>query len=106
MILWQEDGHHPPRAGYSQTAQARAEEVIMQRVELSDVEQQVYVAVTALEARGQVPSPEAIADEAGLPEDQLTSPLHELAEKNLVHREDSPMEGLDFGPRWCAVQPA
>jgi RIO-like serine/threonine protein kinase len=78
----------------------------MQRVELSDIEQRVFTAVTALEARGQVPFPDAIADEAGLPEDQVAAPLHDLVEKNLVHREDSPLEGLDFGPRWCAVQPA
>lgn len=66
----------------------------------------LLVAVTALEARGQVPYPDAIADQAGLTEDQLAAPLHDLAEKNLLHREDSPLEGLDFGPRWCAVQPA
>ncbi|MFC7551010.1 hypothetical protein [Plantactinospora sp. GCM10030261] len=79
----------------------------MQKVKLSEVEERVYVAVTALEARGQVPFPEAIAEEAGLTEDDLVAPLRELTEKNLVHREDSPpLAGLDFGPRWCAVQPA
>jgi hypothetical protein len=78
----------------------------MQQVQLSDLEQRVYVAVTALEARGQVPYPAAIAQEAGIPEDQLVTPLHGLGEKNLLHREDSPVAGLDFGPRWCARQPA
>lgn len=78
----------------------------MQGVELSEAEERVYDAVTALEARGQVPFPDAIAEEAGLTEDDLHLPLHLLAEKNLLHREDSPLEGLNFGPRWCAVQPA
>jgi len=78
----------------------------MQQIQLSELEQRVYVAVTALEARGQVPYPAAIAQEAGVPEEQLVAPLHELGVKNLVHREDSPLAGLDFGPRWCARQPA
>jgi hypothetical protein len=78
----------------------------MRQVQLSDVEEQVYIAVTTLEARGQVPYPAAIAAEAGLPEEQLAAPLHNLSVKNLLHREDSPLAGLDFGPRWCAHQPA
>nr|MDT0657743.1 hypothetical protein [Micromonospora sp. DSM 115978] len=76
----------------------------MQQMQLSEVEQQVYVAIGALEARGQVPFPDAIAEETGLTEDQLVVPLHDLGEKNLLHREDSPMAGLDFGPRWCTSQ--
>jgi hypothetical protein len=78
----------------------------MQQIQLSDVEQRVYVAVTTLEARGEVPYPAAIAQEADLAEEQLVTPLHDLGEKNLLHREDSPIAGLDFGPRWCARQPA
>ncbi len=78
----------------------------MQQLQLSDIEQRVYLAVTMLEARGQVPFPDAIAEEVGLPEDQLHAPLHDLGQKNLLHREDSPVEGLDFGPRWCTRQPA
>jgi hypothetical protein len=78
----------------------------MEQVPLSEIEERVYVAVTTLEARGQVPYPAVIAQEAGLSEEQLTAPLHNLGEKNLVHREDSPLAGLDFGPRWCARQPA
>ncbi|ROT28314.1 hypothetical protein [Micromonospora sp. HM5-17] len=76
----------------------------MQQLNLTDLEQRVYVAVTTLEARGQVPFPEAIAEEAGVPEEELATPLHVLGEKNLLHREDSPLEGLDFGPRWCSHQ--
>ncbi|MFY1692154.1 hypothetical protein [Plantactinospora sp. WMMB782] len=76
----------------------------MQQLNLTEIEQRVYQAVTTLEARGQVPFPEAIADEVGLPADQLVTPLHVLGEKNLLHREDSPLEGLDFGPRWCSQQ--
>ncbi|MFB9238595.1 hypothetical protein ACFFWC_24225 [Plantactinospora siamensis] len=78
----------------------------MQGVDLSEAEQRVYGAVTALEARGEVPYPDAIARESGIAEDDIHGPLHLLGEKNLLHREDSPLEGLDFGPRWCAVQPA
>jgi hypothetical protein len=78
----------------------------MEQIPLSDLEERVYVAVTALEARGQVPYPAVIAQEAGLSEEQLVTPLHNLGEKNLLHREDSPLAGLDFGPRWCARQPA
>ncbi|MEU5950587.1 hypothetical protein ACIBTZ_02745 [Micromonospora sp. NPDC049460] len=76
----------------------------MRQVQLSDVEERVYDAVAALEARGQVPYPDLIAQEAGLTEEQLRAPLHLLTEKNLLHREDSPMAGLDFGPRFCAQQ--
>ena len=78
----------------------------MQQVQLSEVEQRVYQAVTALEARGQVPYPDLIAEESGLTEEQVGSPLHLLTEKGLLHREDSPMAGLDFGPRFCARQMA
>ncbi|MEU5566387.1 MULTISPECIES: hypothetical protein [Micromonospora] len=78
----------------------------MQRVQLSDVEQRVYQAVTALEARGQVPYPDLIGEEAGLSAEELNAPLHLLTEKGLLHREDSPMAGLDFGPRFCARQMA
>lgn len=78
----------------------------MRQVQLSDLEERVYAAVTALEAKGQVPYPSAIADESGLAEEQLTAPLHDLSVKNLLHREDSPLAGLDFGPRWCAHQAA
>ncbi|WP_410809183.1 hypothetical protein [Micromonospora sp. 067-2] len=78
----------------------------MQQVQLSEVEQRVYQAVTALEARGQVPYPDLIAEESGLNEEQVETPLHQLTEKGLLHREDSPMAGLDFGPRFCARQMA
>ncbi|MFG3556550.1 hypothetical protein ACGGAQ_19430 [Micromonospora sp. NPDC047557] len=78
----------------------------MQRVQLSEVEQRVYQAVTALEARGQVPYPDLIAEGSGLTEEQVHTPLHELTQKGLLHREDSPMAGLDFGPRFCARQMA
>ncbi|WP_433341807.1 hypothetical protein [Micromonospora sp. CA-111912] len=78
----------------------------MQQVRLSDVEERVYQAVAALESRGQVPYPDMIAQESGLPQDEIHGPLHMLTEKNLLHREDSPMAGLDFGPRWCARQMA
>ncbi|MET8265421.1 hypothetical protein ACWD8I_26770 [Micromonospora arida] len=78
----------------------------MQQVQLSEAEQRVYQAVTTLEARGQVPYPDLIAQESGLTEEQVGSPLHLLTEKGLLHREDSPMAGLDFGPRFCARQMA
>lgn len=78
----------------------------MRQLQLTEVEQRVYTAVMTLEARGQVPFAEAIAEEAGLPEEELTAPLHELGVKDLLHREDSPLAGLDFGPRWCSRQPA
>ncbi|WCN78723.1 hypothetical protein [Micromonospora sp. LH3U1] len=78
----------------------------MQQVQLSEAEQRVYQAVTALEARGQVPYPDLIAEESGLTGEQVGSPLHLLTEKGLLHREDSPMAGLDFGPRFCARQMA
>ncbi|SIM74100.1 hypothetical protein [Micromonospora cremea] len=78
----------------------------MQQVQLSEVEQRVYQAVTALESRGQVPYPDMIAEESGLAQEQLNAPLHLLTEKGLLHREDSPMAGLDFGPRFCARQMA
>lgn len=76
----------------------------MPQLDLSDLEQRVYVAVTALEARGQVPFPDAIAEESGLTLEELSVPLRDLGVKNLLHREDSPLEGLDFGPRWCSRQ--
>ncbi|MCG5471305.1 hypothetical protein ABZ356_30580 [Micromonospora zamorensis] len=78
----------------------------MQQVQLSEAEQRVYQAVTTLEARGQVPYPDLIAEESGLTQEQVDSPLHLLTEKGLLHREDSPMAGLDFGPRFCARQMA
>ncbi|MEH0930423.1 hypothetical protein [Micromonospora sp. CPCC 205558] len=78
----------------------------MQQVQLSEAEQRVYQAVTVLEARGQVPYPDLIAEESGFTEEQVGSPLHLLTEKGLLHREDSPMAGLDFGPRFCARQMA
>ncbi|MFE0532388.1 hypothetical protein ACFW0V_32785 [Micromonospora parva] len=78
----------------------------MQQVQLSEAEQRVYQAVTTLEARGQVPYPDLIAEESGLTEEQVVNPLHLLTEKGLLHREDSPMAGLDFGPRFCARQMA
>ncbi|MET7377179.1 MULTISPECIES: hypothetical protein [Micromonospora] len=78
----------------------------MQQVQLSEAEQRVYQAVTTLEARGQVPYPDLIAEESGLTGEQVGSPLHLLTEKGLLHREDSPMAGLDFGPRFCARQMA
>ncbi|MFG2107116.1 hypothetical protein [Micromonospora chersina] len=76
----------------------------MQQVQLSAVEERVYHAVTALEVRGHVPYPDLIAQETGMTEDELREPLHLLTERGLLHREDSPMSGLDFGPRWCARQ--
>ncbi|MEH0829555.1 hypothetical protein ACSNN7_21595 [Micromonospora sp. URMC 105] len=78
----------------------------MQQVRLSDAEVRVYDAVSALEARGQVPYPDLIAQEAGMAVEEVHAPLHLLTEKALLHREDSPMAGLDFGPRWCARQMA
>ncbi|MFC4149679.1 hypothetical protein ACFO0M_25805 [Micromonospora mangrovi] len=78
----------------------------MRQVQLSEVEERVYQAVTALEARGHVPYPDLIAEETGMSEEELRAPLHLLTEKNLLHREDSPVAGLDFGPRWCARQMA
>ncbi|MEH0939264.1 hypothetical protein [Micromonospora psammae] len=78
----------------------------MQQVRLSEAEVRVYEAVSALEARGQVPYPDLIAQEAGITEEEVHAPLHLLTEKDLLHREDSPMAGLDFGPRWCARQMA
>ncbi|MET7806345.1 hypothetical protein ACIBOV_15820 [Micromonospora chersina] len=78
----------------------------MQQVRLSAVEERVYQAVTALEVRGHVPYPDLIAQETGMTEEELSEPLHLLTERGLLHREDSPMSGLDFGPRWCARQMA
>ena len=76
----------------------------MQQVQLSEVEERVYQAVAALESRGHVPYHDLIAEETGIPQEELQAPLHLLTEKGLLHREDSPMAGLDFGPRWCARQ--
>ncbi|MET8834069.1 hypothetical protein ABZV78_09155 [Micromonospora sp. NPDC004540] len=76
----------------------------MQQVQLSAVEERVYQAVAALEVRGHVPYPDLIAQETGMTEEELREPLHLLTERGLLHREDSPMSGLDFGPRWCARQ--
>ncbi|KWV29400.1 MULTISPECIES: hypothetical protein [Micromonospora] len=78
----------------------------MQQVRLSEAEVRVYEAVTVLETRGQVPYPDLIAEEAGLAQQDVHAPLRLLTEKGLLHREDSPLAGLDFGPRWCARQPA
>ncbi|MFC0032158.1 hypothetical protein ACFFMM_21815 [Micromonospora chaiyaphumensis] len=78
----------------------------MQQVRLSAIEERVYQAVTALEVRGHVPYPDLIAQETGMTQEELSEPLHLLTERGLLHREDSPMAGLDFGPRWCARQPA
>ncbi|GAB3082620.1 hypothetical protein [Micromonospora schwarzwaldensis] len=78
----------------------------MPQVQLSAVEERVYQAVTALEVRGHVPYPDLIAEEAQMTEEELREPLHTLTERGLLHREDSPMTGLDFGPRWCARQTA
>ncbi|HEX5595098.1 MAG TPA: hypothetical protein VFX61_03610 [Micromonosporaceae bacterium] len=78
----------------------------MQQVELSSLESLVFVTVTAMEARGQAPYLSEIAHEAELPLDEVSQTLHSLAEKNLLHREDTPVEGTDFGPRWCVRQPA
>ena len=78
----------------------------MPQVQLSAVEERVYQAVSALEARGHVPYPDLIAEETQMTEEELREPLHTLTERGLLHREDSPMTGLDFGPRWCARQTA
>lgn len=78
----------------------------MQQLRLTEVEQQVYAAVTGLEARGEPPYSSRVRRETGLPEEQLRLTLHSLAEKNLVRREDTPEGTKDLGPRWCATQPA
>lgn len=78
----------------------------MPQVPLSAVEERVYQAVSALEVRGHVPYPDLIAEETQMTEEELREPLHALTERGLLHREDSPMTGLDFGPRWCARQMA
>ncbi|PTA44937.1 hypothetical protein [Micromonospora sp. RP3T] len=78
----------------------------MPQVQLSAVEERVYQAVSALEARGHVPYPDLISEETQMTEEELREPLHTLTERGLLHREDSPMTGLDFGPRWCARQMA
>ncbi|SDY94239.1 hypothetical protein SAMN05444365_104246 [Micromonospora pattaloongensis] len=76
----------------------------MQQVRLTAVEELVFVATTGLESRGEVPYLAAIARETGLPEEQLNQPLHELTSKNLLHREESPLDNTDLGPRWCTQQ--
>jgi hypothetical protein len=73
----------------------------MTRVELSPMESLVFNTVTALEARGEAPYPSAIARETDLSADELHQTLHRLTEKNLLRREESPVDGTDFGPRWC-----
>lgn len=78
----------------------------MQQLRLTEVERQVYAAVTGLEARGEPPYSSAVRRETGLPEEQVRLTLHSLAEKNLVRREDAPLGTTDMGPRWCARQPA
>jgi hypothetical protein len=75
------------------------------QTQLSPMEAQVYVAVTGLESRGETPYAAAIAREAKLSFDDLDIALHGLVEKTLVRREDSPVDGVDFGPRWCIRQP-
>lgn len=74
----------------------------MRQLRLTPVEERVYQAATGLEARGEVPYLAAIAREAGLPEEELLHPLHELTEKSLLRREESPLDNTDLGPRWCA----
>ncbi|MBX6721704.1 MAG: hypothetical protein IRY92_00490, partial [Dactylosporangium sp.] len=69
----------------------------MQRLRLSDVEGRVYSAATDLEARGEPSYSSAIAREAGMSEEQVRQILHSLAEKNLLRREDSPVDGMDLG---------
>lgn len=76
------------------------------QMQLSPVEALVFVTVTSLEARGETPYISAIGREADLATDEVDMALHTLAEKNLVHSEDAPMGGTDFGPRWCARQPS
>lgn len=78
----------------------------MTQVQLSSAESRVYAAVNALEARGETPYPSAIARETALPAEELNQTLHSLAEKNLLRREESPIDGTDLGPRWCVRQPA
>jgi len=68
------------------------------------MEGRVFTAATEVEARGEPPYSSAIAREAGLSEEQVREILHSLSEKNLVRREDSPVDGMDLGPRWCATQ--
>lgn len=75
------------------------------QTQLSPMEALVYVAVTGLETRGETPYAAAIAREADLTMDDLDITLHSLVEKSLLHREDAPLDGVDFGPRWCARQP-
>jgi hypothetical protein len=77
----------------------------VQQTRLSELESRVYTAVTGLEARGEQPYPSAIQRDSELPEEQVRLALHSLVEKNLLHREDSPVDQVDFGPRWCASQP-
>ncbi|HEX6970038.1 MAG TPA: hypothetical protein VF174_14685 [Micromonosporaceae bacterium] len=77
----------------------------MTQFQLSPVESLVFNTVTALEARGETPYPATIARAARLPADELHQALHSLTEKNLLHREDPPVDGVDFGPRWCVRQP-
>lgn len=78
----------------------------MQQLRLTEVQRQVYAAVTGLEARGEPPYASRVQRETGLPAEQVHRTLHDLAEKNLVRREDTPQEGTDLGPRWCTRQPA
>ena len=75
-------------------------------MQLSPLEALVFVTVSDLEARGETPYTSAIARAADLAVDELDATLHTLAEKNLVHREEAPIDGVDFGPRWCIRQPA
>jgi hypothetical protein len=69
------------------------------------MEERVFAAINTLEARGKIPYTSAIVRESALPLEDVRPILHDLAEKSLLHREEVPVDGLDFGPRWCVRQP-
>jgi predicted transcriptional regulator len=77
----------------------------MRQQSLSELEERVFTAISALEARGSIPYTSAIVRETALPLEDVRPVLHNLAEKSLLHREEVPVDGLDFGPRWCVRQP-
>lgn len=81
----------------------------MQQLPLTEDEGRVFAAVTDIEARGEIPFAAAIARQTGLSEERLRPILRGLADKGLLHREDSPVgpsaRERDFGSRWCARQP-
>lgn len=77
----------------------------MQRLRLSEMEERVYQAVAGLQARGETPYSSAIVRQARLDEEQVRETLRGLTEKNLLHREESGLDGVDYGPRWCVSQP-